>query len=212
MVVPRTIWRRSGQNPSPEAASAQAAKAPWMPRCGYNLWGAETARVGRPFAKADGDHIGDDTADITLLRRVVVGAGMIAGNRHRPAFMPGVQLRQEACGVVDITTRIEHVFDAAELVAMIAMVDLHAAEVDQGLAFAPCRLEGNKRFRPGTWENSFSFYIQGIGLKAALVAGFRQANRVENAGGDPILVRGAQDLSLARIGRGCGVAGGECAR
>ncbi len=126
---------------------------------------------------------------------------MIAGNRHRPGFMPGVQLCKEARSVVDVSTRIEHVLDAAKLVAVIAMVDLHTAEIDQRLTFAPCSLEGQKCLGTGARKYSFSFYIQGIGLKAAFVPGFGQSNRVENAGGYLIAVRGAQDLGFAGIGR-----------
>ncbi len=174
----------------------------WPVSCsGYNLWCAETASVGRPLAKADGDHVGDHPTDITLLGGVIVGAGVVARDGHGPGLVPRVQLREEARSVVYVATRIEHVLDAAELVAMIAMIDLHAAEIDQGLAFAPCRLEGKQRLRTGAREDSFSFYIQSVGLKAALVSGLRQSDRIENAGRYPIAVRGAQDLGFAGIGR-----------
>lgn len=111
----------------------------------YNLWHAEAARIGGPFAKADRDHIGDDATDVALLSRVVVGSGMVARHGHGPGLMLRVQLREEARGIVDIATRIEHVIDAAKLVAMITVIYLHAAEVNQRLALAPRIPEGKER-------------------------------------------------------------------
>lgn len=78
--------------------------------------------------------------------------------------MPRMQLREEARGIVDVAAWIEHVLNAAELIAVIAMIDLHAAEIDQRLAFAPRSLEGKKCFRAGAGKDSFPLYIQGIGL------------------------------------------------
>ncbi len=191
----------AGSNRATKTAIVRTARVRPAPCCDYNLWCAETAGVGRPLAKADSDHIGDHPTDVTLLGGIVVGPGMIAGDGHRPGLVPGVQLCEEACRVVNVATRVEHVLDAAKLVAVIAMVDLHAAKIDQGLAFAPCNLEGQQRFRTGAREDGFPFYIQCVGLKAALVSGFRQTNRIENAGRYLVAVRGAQDLGFAGIGR-----------
>jgi hypothetical protein len=121
--------------------------------------------------------------------------------------VPGVQGCQEACGIVDILMRVEHVPDAAEMIAMIVLVDLHAAEVNQGLAFASGILKGGERFIPTARENCFSLYIQRIRLKAAFLSCLCQADRIENASRHAIPIRGAQDLRLARI---CGGVGSAC--
>lgn len=130
----------------------------------YNLGIAEAARVGGPFTEADSHHVGDDAAHVALLRRVVVWPGVVTRHRHRPCLVAGVQLRQETRRVVDIAARIEHVLDAAELVAMIAVIDLHAAEIDERLAFAPRVLEGDECLGATARKNGFPFYIQRIRL------------------------------------------------
>src|SRR5690606_4870922 len=101
----------------------------------------ETARLRGPFPKPRRDHVGDDAADITLLRWVVVGSGVVARHGHRPAFVLALQPLQEARRVIDVASRIEHVAGTAKLVSMIVEVDLHAAEVDQLATFAPRALE-----------------------------------------------------------------------
>lgn len=168
------------------------------------LWVAESAGVRGPFSKAGGDHVGNDTADIDLLRRVIVGAGMIAGHGHRPGLVTGMKAGQEARRIVDILTWVEHVLDAAKMRCVVVVVDLHAAQIDQGLALAPGIGEGGKGLGPASGKDCFSLYIQSVGLKAALVAGLRQANGIKDAGGNAIAVGGAQDFRLARVGRGCG--------
>ena len=90
---------------------------------------------------------------------------------------------------------------------MIVVVDLHAAEVDQRLALVPRIGEGGKRFGPALREDRFSFYIQGIRLKAAFVSGLGQADGIEDTGGHAVAVGGAQDLGLARSGGGEGGVG-----
>lgn len=167
---------------------------------------AEGARVRGPFAKAGGNHVGDHPADIDLLRRVVVGTGMIAGDGHRPGLVAGMEAGQEARRVVDVLAWVEHVLDAAEMRGVVVMVDLHAAEIDQRLALALGVGEGGKRFGSASRKDCFSFYIQCVGLKTALVAGFRQPDGIEDAGGHAIAVGGTQDLGFAGIGGGAGAA------
>lgn len=123
--------------------------------------------------------------------------------------MPGVQAGQEARGVVDILVRVEHVVDAAEMITVIVVVDLHAAEVDQCLALASRVLERGERFAAAAWKDGFSFYIHGVRLKAALLSGLGQADRVEDARRHAVAIGGAQDLRLAGIGGGVGGAGSE---
>lgn len=127
---------------------------------------------------------------------------MVAGDSHRPGLVAGVQADQEAGGIVDVLARVEHVLDAAEMRGMVAVVDLHAAKIDQRLALGFRAAEGREGFRAASGKESFSLYVQGVGLKATLLSGFGQADGIEDAGRYAIAVGGAQDLRLARIGGG----------
>jgi hypothetical protein len=73
---------------------------------------------------------------------------------------------------------------------MIVVVDLHAAEIDQLGAAAPGLFEGRNGRAPGWRKYGFPFDIQRIWLQAALVAGLRQANRVEDADRNIVTVCG----------------------
>ena len=112
---------------------------------------AELFRVRRPASVARGHKVGDHPADVTLLRGVVIGAGMIARDRHGPGFMPGVETRKERRRILDVLARVKHFRRRSEPVAVEVVVDLHAAEVDQLDALRPRRLEclkGILRLRP----------------------------------------------------------------
>ena len=163
------------------------------------LWVAEGAGVGGPFSKPGGDHVGDDAADIDLLRRIVVGTGVVAGDGHRPCLVTGMETGQEARRIVDVLARVEHVFDAAKMRRVVVMVDLHAAQIDQRLALALGIGEGGKGFSAASRKDRFSFYIQCVGLKATFVSGFGETDGIEDAGRDAVAACGAQDLRLARI-------------
>lgn len=54
------------------------------------------------------DQIPDHTADISLLRGIVVRACVVARDSHGPRLMPGMQVCEKAGRVVDIAFRIEH--------------------------------------------------------------------------------------------------------
>src|SRR4051794_17996917 len=85
---------------------------------------------------------------------------------------------------------------------MIVVVDLHAAEVDQRGAVAAGFLEGGDRCASRCRKYGLSLDIQRIGLQASLVAGLRQADRIEDANGDIVAIRSLQDLRLAGVRRG----------
>lgn len=82
------------------------------------------------------------------------------------------------------------------------MVDLHAAEIYQRLTLCFRTAEGREGFRAASGKDSFSLYVQGIGLQTTLLPGLGQADSIEDAGRYAIAVGGAQDLRLARIGGG----------
>ena len=50
-----------------------------------------------------------------------------------------------------------------------------------------------------SWEDCLSFYIQCIGLKAALVSGLGQPDRIEDARRHAVAIGGAQDLRFAGL-------------
>src|SRR5690625_3935264 len=94
-------------------------------------------RIRCPRTKSAGDHVSDNSADIALLRRIIVRARMIACHCHRPAAFPRPQFAQEPGGVSNVQPGIEHRLDRGELLPVIMMIDLHAAEIDQPLALPP---------------------------------------------------------------------------
>jgi hypothetical protein len=160
---------------------------------------AEGSGIFSPLAEARRDHVGDNAADVALLRRVVVGTGVIAGYRHRPGLVALMQPRQKSRRIIDVAARVEHLLDAAEILRMVMMVDLHAAEIDQ-LGAAPAgAFEGRNGVTGASGEHGFSFYVQGVGLKAAFPPGLGQANGIEDAGGHAIAVCGTQDFGFAGI-------------
>ncbi len=133
--------------------------------------GAEVAGVLSPFAEAGRHHVGDDTADVALLRRVVVRPGVIACDRHRPGFVFRLQPHQEARCVVDVGVRIQHLAQAGEMLGMVVVIDLHAAQVDE-LAAAFCgRLELGDRFGGRIGKDGAALDVEGVGLQAALATG-----------------------------------------
>ena len=76
---------------------------------------------------------------------------MIARDGHGPGRMASLQAGEEACRIVDILARIEHVRQTSELVTVIVDIDLHAADVDQfstfGAGVGECRQRGEFEVR-----------------------------------------------------------------
>lgn len=64
--------------------------------------------VFSPLPVAAGDEICDHPADILLLRRVIVGASVVARDRHGPGFVAGVKLCQELRRILNIAGRLQH--------------------------------------------------------------------------------------------------------
>ena len=124
---------------------------------------------------------------------------MVARDGHRPGLVTVVKAHQELRRVVDIALRVEHLPDAVEVLAMVMMIDLHAAEIDQDLALPTGRLEGCNGGLRTSRKDGFSLYVQCVGLEAALVAGLRQADRVKDADGYAVAICGAQDFGLAGV-------------
>ena len=177
----------------------EAASFGFPSRDRIRLWVAKIPGVVGPFSEADCDHVGDDAADIDLLCRVVVRAGVVARHRHRPGVVAGMQAGEKPCRIVHVLARVEHVSDAAKMRSVIVVVDLHAAEIDQCLAVAARPFKTRDCFIPAFGEYRFSFYIQGVRLQASFLACFGQADGVEDSGGDSITVGGAQDFGLAGV-------------
>ena len=92
------------------------------------------------------------------------------------------------------------------------MVDLHAAEVDQRLALAAGIVERRERLVSAAREDSFSFYVQCVGLEAAFFPRFGQADRVKDSGRHAVAIGGPHDFRLARVGGGARGAGSSQAR
>ena len=92
---------------------------------------AERARVGRPRPEAARDHVADNRADVSSLRRRIAGPGVVAGDRQRPRALLRLEDFQEVGGIFDVVNGIEHLAQGTELGAVEVVVDLHAADVDE---------------------------------------------------------------------------------
>ena len=127
---------------------------------------------------------------------------MIAGDGHRPAYVPFLQLDEKAGGVIDIEVGIEHFGYAGEVAAVIILVDLHAAEVDQFGATAFGVGKDAQRLGPARREHRLAVDVHGVRLKAAFLSGLGKADGIEDADRDAVFGRRAQNLGLAGIDRG----------
>lgn len=108
------------------------------------------------------DKVGDHTTDISLLRRIIVGAGMVTRNGHRPGLVPIIKLAQEARGIGDVLGRIEHILQRGKLGAVVHQVDLHATDIDELGPLPSRRGDLGKCFLNGTGEKRLAFDIEGI--------------------------------------------------
>src|SRR3954447_7275372 len=171
----------------------------------------ERARLVGPRAEAAGDEMRDDVADVALLRRLVVGACIVAGDCHGPAALALLQLLQEPRGVVDVPSGIEHRPHRGEFVAVIVMIDLHAAEVDQLDPPSSHGFEVGDRVVHVLGEYGLSVGAERVRVKCAAPPGLGQADRVENAERNSVLLGRTRHLALARArivgrsSRGAGV-------
>ena len=108
--------------------------------------------------------------------------------------MPVVQGFEEARRVVHVAAGIEHVPNGAEFSAVIEVIDLHAADVDQPRA-APARfLEARQGLRGRSREMGLALDIQRERAERALAARFRQPHRIENAFGNAVSAGRGLDL------------------
>ena len=140
------------------------------------LISAKVTRIGSPLAVARGNQIGDDATDILLLRRIVVGSGMVSGYRHRPCLVPIMKVAEEFCRVLYVAVWVEHILGGAEIFTVIIVVDLHAADVDELRAAAAGDVELPHRILFRGRKDRLAFDVHGIGIERALAAGLRQTD------------------------------------
>ena len=155
------------------------------------------ARIRRPPPETARDHVADDGADVSPLRDRIVGPGVIARDRQRPASLLGAQRLQELCGIVDIALGIEHLAERREVGAMPVMVDLHAADIDE---------LGSLRFRPGETRHRLgergrmnvpAVDVHVIRAELPFPAGLCQPDRIKDVERDAVQRRRARHLALA---------------
>ncbi|PHK46170.1 hypothetical protein VF13_11990 [Nostoc linckia z16] len=138
-----------------------------------------------------------------MLGRVVVRPGMIAGDRHGPGVVACFQPLQELGRVFDVQRRVEHRVEAGELVAVVVMVDLHAADVDQLLALGARGVELVQCLLLASAEEGAPMDVERVGLQRITPAAFGQTDRIEHADGNVVGLRDADHVLLAhRLGGG----------
>ncbi len=84
-----------------------------------------------PGAEAAGHHIGDHEANVSLLRGIIIGSCVVTRGGQRPAAFANPEFLEEARGIINILTRIEHRLCGLEMVCMKVVIDLHASYIDQ---------------------------------------------------------------------------------
>src|SRR5512138_3647166 len=158
----------------------------------------QRARLVSPGAEARGYEVRDDVADVALLRRPVVGARVVTGDRHGPAPFALLQLLQKARGVIDVLRGIEHRPHRTEFFGVVVMIDLHAAEIDQLGAFPSHGLEAGHRIVHIPGKYRLAFGAERVRVQRASAPGLGQADRVQDAERDAMKLRRARHLALAR--------------
>ena len=112
---------------------------------------------------------------------VGVGAGIVPGDRHGPAPLALLQLLEKARGVIDVPGGIEHRPHRVELVAVIVVIDLHAAEIDELDAPVPHGIEVRHRVGHVPGKHRLAFSAQRIRVQRPSTPGLGQPYRIENA-------------------------------
>lgn len=126
---------------------------------------AEISRIGSPLTIAGGDQIGDDTTDIPLLGRVIIGSCVVPRDRHRPGLVTVVKPFQELRGIGNVLRRVEHFSNRGKFAAVKMNIDLHAADVDQLRAASPGILHQLVSVGHGGGKIGLAFDVDGIGAE-----------------------------------------------
>ena len=121
-----------------------------------------------------------------------------------------VELCKEFRGIFDVLFRIEHFGNTGEMVAVITMIDLHAAEVDECGSLPFCLVENLDCLFGGVREISLAFDVQRPGLERSLAARLGEADRIEDTLGNLVFAGRGRNLAFADTGRCLGVKGRDC--
>lgn len=129
--------------------------------------------VDSPSTIAGGDQIADDTADVTLLRRVIIRPGVVSRDGHRPGVVAIMELLEEAGRVGHVLRRLEHFTNRPELRTVKIDVDLHASNVNQLGTARPGFLDQTKGLPLAVRKERLAFDVDGIGAERAFASCFR---------------------------------------
>lgn len=103
---------------------------------------------------------------------------MVPRHRHGPAAMFLTQLLQEAGSVSDVLVWHEHFSWTRKLLTVIVMVDLHATQINQLLAFATCIREMPQCIAFVFRKDRLAFDIQGKRMQSSLVSALGETHRI----------------------------------
>jgi len=115
-----------------------------------------------------------------------------------------LQLGEKLCRVLHVPARLEHLPHATELIGVIVVIDLHAAEIDQFDATAARTVDRPNGVVQRAGKYRLAFDVERVGLQTSFSPGFCKANGIKDSSRDAVLVSGTKDLGLAgRAGREC---------
>ena len=132
---------------------------------------------------------------------------MIAGNRHGPGVVTGLQLLQKAGGIFHVHARVQHAFQGRKVLAMIEMIDLHAAQIDQPRAGSARLLELLDRLGRAVGEDGSVLRRSSHRAADCPLAGLGEPDGVEHSQRHAIYRRGAHHFPLAQARLGAGHGG-----
>ena len=150
------------------------------------------------FATIEETLLGGTTArrgDIVMARGEGCWLWDVDGNRYLD--LGAAQAAEEPGGVIDVQRRVEHGAHGFELVAMIVVVDLHAADVDQLHALRRRGPEDAQRLGQRLGEYRLACDVHGVRLQRAALAALGQADRIEDADRHAMAHRGLGHLAFA---------------
>lgn len=124
---------------------------------------------------------------------------MVARDRHGPASLALFQLREEPGSVGNILAWVEQRFYAGKIFSMVAEVDLHAPDIDQGLAMVEMVPERRNRGVSTGGKQGLARDVEGVRLEASVTSRFCQSDSIEDANGDVVSSRGFENMAFTGV-------------
>ena len=111
--------------------------------------------------------------------------------------MPVMETLEETGCIGNIPAGVEHGIRRGERFGMVAVIDLHAAKVNQPATFISGLFEGFKRLLAAVGKDRLSLDIECPWMQRPLAPGFRQPHRQQDRWRHAMLTGCTQDFRFA---------------